>query len=584
MIHRIASSHRAFRTLRFKPGLNILLAEKTDDASDRQSRNSTGKTSLVELIHFLLGANAGPGSIFRSGALRTSTFEVELDLGDATVTVRRSGNNHKTVELSGDLSGLPLEDTATLFADHRVLANEQWKALLATTLFGLPAGTTPDPFQPRVRSLLAYFARRQQDAGFHRTSWHSSNQQPWDQQVSLSFLLGLDWTVAAKFQKLREKKKLSDALRRADRSGALRDEVESSTELRTKLAISQSRVQRLRQRVDAFNVVPEYVGLEHEANSLTTGINSLSAKNLVDHALVKELRTALQEEPTPGQADIEGLYREASIVLPTLARRRLQDVKRFHEKVVQNRRDHLGSEIDSARRRVEKRNQKMARMDSRRAQIMAILESGGALDQYTSLREELGRSTEDSESLRLRLEQAEKHETRRVELKAERVELTRDLRSCVREQEKVVNDAILLFEGLSASLYESAGSLTIGPSENGPQFGVQIAGQRSKGITNMQTFCFDLMLMELQNRREQSPGFLIHDSHLFDGVDERQVAGALSTGAARAKSKEFQYIVTMNSDKVPGEGYPEGFKVSDYFMNTTLTDDTDTGGLFGIRF
>ena len=67
----------------------------------------------------------------------------------------------------------------------------------------------------------------------------------------------------------------------------------------------------------------------------------------------------------------------------------------------------------------------------------------------------------------------------------------------------------------------------------------------------MQTFCFGLMLSVPATRRGLGPGFLIHDSHPFDGVDEREVAEALQLGAEHAKAVGFQCIVTMNSDAVP---------------------------------
>jgi uncharacterized protein YydD (DUF2326 family) len=51
----------------------------------------------------------------------------------------------------------------------------------------------------------------------------------------------------------------------------------------------------------------------------------------------------------------------------------------------------------------------------------------------------------------------------------------------------------------------------------------------------MQIFFFDLMLTEISLKSGPGPGFLIHDSHLFDGVDERQVAKALQLGASGPK-------------------------------------------------
>jgi len=40
----------------------------------------------------------------------------------------------------------------------------------------------------------------------------------------------------------------------------------------------------------------------------------------------------------------------------------------------------------------------------------------------------------------------------------------------------------------------------------------------------------------------------------------------------------------MNSDALPREGFKTGFDIRSYVMDTKLTDATDTGGLFGLRF
>lgn len=78
-------------------------------------------------------------------------------------------------------------------------------------------------------------------------------------------------------------------------------------------------------------------------------------------------------------------------------------------------------------------------------------------------------------------------------------------------------------------------------------------------------------------------GFLIHDSHLFDGVDGRQVISALHLGSEIAQELGFQYIVTMNEDDAFKETI-DGFDLKDYVLPNRLTDATEDGGLFGIRF
>ena len=118
------------------------------------------------------------------------------------------------------------------------------------------------------------------------------------------------------------------------------------------------------------------------------------------------------------------------------------------------------------------------------------------------------------------------------------------LRRDFAEQREKLADAIVAFEDISSRLYESAGSMTIEETQNGPVFRFVMQGQRSKGIKNMQIFCFDMMLMRLCSKRRIGPGFLIHDSHLFDGVDGRQLISALKLGAELADELKFQYIVT----------------------------------------
>ncbi|MEZ4495155.1 MAG: ABC-three component system protein [Dehalococcoidia bacterium] len=322
-----------------------------------------------------------------------------------------------------------------------------------------------------------------------------------------------------------------------------------------------------------------------EASRISADLASIADENSLDLRYINDLERAMAEETPPSPPDLQELYREAGIVLPELVRRRFDDVASFHESVVRNRRSYLSTEVAAAKGRIAERGDRQNRLDSRRGEIMTILNASGALDHFTALQTEITRADVELETLRQKWETAEALESGTTRLKMERARLQERLREDYTEQQDLVRRAILTFQKISSALYEDAvaGSLTLTPTQNGPEFEIEIQGAKSRGVSNMQIFCFDMMLTLLSIERGRSPGFLIHDSHLFDGVDERQVGTALALGARLATDHGFQYIVSLNTDDVPKE-LPDGFSIEDHSLNVRLSDSTQNGGLFGFRF
>lgn len=572
MIHHIFSTLPSFKNLSdLKPGLNVLLAQKTEGATTKQTRNRAGKTSFVELVHFLLGADAGPESIFRTPELAGHTFGMDFDLKSERTIVERSGSSKAKIFV-----------TAPPAAKVKFSATE-WCTFLGEQMFGLSSLETAGSKPPSFRSLFAYFVRRQASGAFMTPEKQATMQGTGDMQMALMFLLGLDWQIARDWQAVRDREKTLEELKKAAGNGAFGSIIGKAADLRTELTIQEARLKKLHTEVESFQVLPEYRELEVESATLTRQLNELANANTIDFSAIRDLESALASEVPPGLEDLQAVYLEAGIVLPGLVKRRYEDVKSFHESVVRNRKDYLSSELEAAKLRILLRDSKKAQLDHRRVEILGILKSHGALEQFLKLQGELGRLESEVESLRQRFETAEQLEGTKNELEIERNRLTIRLRRDFTEQKDRLAEAILAFEQTSERLYESAGSMTVDETSNGPMFKFPMQGQRSKGIKNMQIFCFDMMLMRLCATRQIGPGFLIHDSHLFDGVDGRQVISALRLGSEIAQELGFQYIVTMNEDDAFKETI-EGFDLNDYVLSTRLTDATEDGGLFGIRF
>jgi uncharacterized protein YydD (DUF2326 family) len=572
LIHHLFSTLPSFKALgHLKPGLNVLLAQKIEGASSKQTRNRAGKSSFVELVHFLTGAEAGPDSIFRAQELAEYLFGMDFDLKDGRSVVERSGNSKAKIFV-----------TTPPAAKVKFSATE-WCAFLGEQMFGLGSLEAAGSKPPSFRSLFAYFARRQASGAFMTPEKQATMQGTGDMQTALMFLFGLDWQIARDWQAVRDREKTLEELKKAAGAGAFGSIIGKAADLRTQLTLQEARLKKLHAEIASFQVLPEYRELEIESALLTRQLNELANANTIDFAAIRDLEVALASEIPPDLEDLQAVYQEAGIVLPGLVIRRYEDVKSFHESVVRNRKDYLSSELEAAKLRIELRDGRKAQLDQRRGEILGILRSHGALEQFLKLQGELGRLESEVESLRQRFEAAEQLDGTKNELEIERNRLTIRLRRDFTEQKDRVAEAIVAFEETSQRLYESAGSMTIDETSNGPMFKFPMQGQRSKGIKNMQIFCFDMMLMRLCAKRRVGPGFLIHDSHLFDGVDGRQVISALRLGAEISSELGFQYIVTMNEDDAFKETI-DGFNLNDYVIPTRLTDATEDGGLFGIRF
>ena len=581
MIHRLYSDLPSFKELELTEGLNILLAEKSEEATERHTRNRAGKSSVVEIVHFLLGSDAPKDSLFRMPELVDYEFGMELDLAGNRTSVERRGAKPSSVAVEGDFSEWLVKPQSE--NGRHWISNTKWKLVLGALMFGLE--DYQESWTPTFRSMISYFARRERSGGLHAPAKQSERQAAADQQVNLSYLLGLDWTIPLKWQDVRDRENGLKQLKKSLKKGSLGRVIEKASTLKTQVVVAEDQVSRLKEQVAAFRVVDEYHDLEQEASRITADLAALADENTLDHRYISDLEGAMEGEIPPSPPDLERLYREVGVVLPDLVQRRFEDVQSFHESVIQNRRSYLQTELTAARGRIAERAEEQQRLDARRAEIMQIIKAGGALDHFTELQAEISRGEVELETLRQKYEAAEALESGATKLKMERARLQERLREDYAEQRSVVNKAILTFQRISSALYEDskAGSLTLTPTDNGPKFGIEIQGAKSRGVNNMQIFCFDMMLTLLSLERGRSPGFLIHDSHLFDGVDERQVGTALALGARLAEEHGFQYIVSLNTDDVPTE-VPEGFSIEDHTLPVRLSDSTEDGGLFGFRF
>jgi uncharacterized protein YydD (DUF2326 family) len=589
MISSINSSIATFKTVTFHPGLNVLVADTRPNAKDTETRNSAGKTSLVEIIHFLLGSNCDKDSLFRTAALVDHTFTGTFTIQGTQFEVMRGGKDPaKIYILRGGEGDKRLTRKIDKESGRDFVSNVNWRIFLGHAMFGLPLIAGSSAFDesgaPTFRAMFPYFARRRNNGGFIQPEQQSKQQQRGDWQVNLSYLLGLDWEIPLEFQKVRGRERTLEELKKAAQGQLLGQVIGTVAELRPQVTIAETKAQKLREQLADFEVLDSYRDLSQRAARAKTSMQAVGREAVSLQETVQHLEQALTVEAPPQRADLQHMYDAVGIELPGVAMRRFEEVNRFYSSVIENRRTHLQQEIADVRGRITDGERRMARLDVERREILKTLEGRGALDDFIRLQTELANLDASAASLRERFKAAEILEGESTQLEIDRVNLKRRLQGDHKARDATLNEAILIIADTITSLYgDRSGRFVVEASENGPEFRISIEGDRGGGISNMEVFCFDLTLFRIVSERLGGPGFLLHDSHLFDGVDERQVAIALQLGQ-RAAGKTSQYIVTMNSDIFDRLPLSDEIDPKKVVLATRLSDETESGGLFGFRF
>lgn len=581
MIRRVSANRASFHSIEFQPGLNVVLADRTEQSSEKDSRNGLGKTTLIEIFQYCLGSTARKDQALQSAGLRDWAFTLDLELGEGRVAVTRAVEDPKRISIVGEVPGTTIRPKLDPETGDQVLTVDQWTRLLGSQCFGLPAEQAAK-YSPTFRSLFPHFARFGDGAFLGPFEIHS--KQPTHQtQIENAYLLGLSWEDARDWQLIRDRDSAVKALRRAQKSGALSGDGRSIGELNALRVRIEGQAARVAESLSTFKVHDRYRDIEAEANKLTEKIHGLVAANVGDRRLIDLYQAALSNERVPDSSEVVRMYESAHVVLPGTALRRLEQVQAFHEQVLANRQSFLGAEIERLTAAVADRDRQVGDLTSERAGHMAVLRTHGALEEFSRLQVQHNALVLQISRLTAQIDLLKRAEEEAGAIKIELEQLAKRARSDYEERRPTLDRVIALFNDYSQELYESPGDLIVDIGPNGPAFKVDIPRAGSRGVDQMKIFCYDLALATIWSSHALSPRLLIHDSAIFADVDERQIAAAIQLAARVSAAHGFTYVCALNSDKVPHALFEKSFDFESH-VRVRLTDATDAGRLLGVRF
>lgn len=581
MITRIYANDKRFKPIEFKTGLNIVLADRQKESDAKDSRNGVGKTTLMHIIHFCLGADLNRKAL-PVNEIEDWIFFFEMDFNGVSFKANRAISNAGAIEVEGQLDDLPISPEVDEKTGKFFYKLADWKNLLGIYFFDLK-GIREDKYIPFFRGLISYFVRVGIGA-YSKPFLYFQNQKGWQTQVLNAYLLGLNWRHATGAQRLKDQDSAAKALNTAIKTSI----VPSKGELEADRVRLQKEVANDKKALSEFKVHPKYSELQLSANTLTKEIQDFNNKNLILKRKLDRYEDSISSENEPEMSSVISLYEDVGIHLGDSLKKSLKEAKKFHLEIVRNRKDFLNTEISEIKTQISENEDNVNELSNQRAEIMELLSTHGALDEFTKYQNDLSEKKAKLEALKEKINDIQSMTKKGKEIKAERIKLDSKLARDFEDSRPDWEKAIELFNENSQALYNNPGNLIINISENGVvrenayRFDVEIPKSTSEGVSRMKIFCYDLMLVE-KFARDKGIDFLIHDTTMFDGVDKRQVAHALEHANKKGNEVGFQYICFFNSDNLPMEDFSDDFNLDNHVC-LRLSDKRPEDSLMGFHF
>lgn len=572
MIHGVYSNKTSFKSVPLEKGLNVIVAERTDSDNKTKTINSRGKSTFVSIINFCLGSTAA-----RSGLcieeLNGWSFSIDISLFNSKVLVTREIDTPSRILVKGDFTGWPILPETEEGEPISFFPLDKWKQILKKALFDLP-----NESKLSVRSMLSYFIRSGSDA-YTRPLKFFASQADNQAHIYNAFFVGLDPKYALEWVALDKQGKALKALNDAIDAGLH----ETQGELESKKIELADDLKKSKEILSSFKVHEQYKEIQIKANELTIKIHMLTNKNMISRRKLEYYQSSIVEEKAPDRIKVEKIFNEVGVLFPEKMKNSIDEANDFHEKVITNRRHFLEAEITQISSDIIECEEQIEDLTTERAEKMKILKTHGALEEYSVLQESSAKISEKYRKIEETINEIKDRNKKKKEIKSAKLALDQKASIDYEEKRKYWEQAIRIFNSSAEALYGESGEFVINISEKGYQFKVNIPGGKGSGIGKMETFCYDITNICMQNVLGREMDFLVHDSIIYDGVDQRQIAHAIEKAAEMAEKYDFQYIMTINSDQIPYNDFSENFNFDEY-IKRSLTDENESGSLLGIRY
>ena len=370
------------RDIRFHKGLNLIVDE-TPFSSGKETGNNVGKTTVLKLVDFCLGATAK--GIFSDNENKRNEYKLvkEFLMGNKvliSLVLKDDLLQEESREVLIERNFLARKDKIQRI-DGNNKTDDEFEETLTDILFPGHYGK-----KPTFRQIIAHNIRYK-DVSINNTLKNLDHYTRDDEYETLYlFLFGCDFEQGDTKQELRSQISIEEGFKKRLES----EQTKSAYE--TALALLQSEIEELERKKSSLNLNPNFEADLDKLNQIKYRIN-LTSSEIGRLELRKELILEARREMQAGESNIDlkqlqQIYQQATSLVSGI-QKTFQELYDFHNRMVESKIRFITKDLPKIDEQLTAQREQLKRLLAEESELSAVIIQGDSFDVLERLITEL---------------------------------------------------------------------------------------------------------------------------------------------------------------------------------------------------
>ncbi len=371
----ISSESKIIREIEFHSGLNLIV-----DESDAQiTGNSVGKTTVLKLIDFCLGAN--PKNIYVDPETKSQEYKLVKDFLInqkvlITLVLTQDLNNPKAEEIVIERNFLPRKAIIRKI-NGESYTEDEFEIQLSKLIF--PNHLSE---KPSFRQIISHNIRHKDQSINNTLKTLDGFTTDAEYETLYLFLFGCDFTKGNSKQEILAKLKQEDTYK------SRLEKNQTKTAYETTLALINNDIEELNKRKSTFNLNENFEedldklnNLKYEINKISSNIGRLNIRK----NLIKETEQELNDSVSKIDIkQLELIYQQATTQISGI-QKTFDDLVNYHNQMIVEKAKFITKELPSLEISIAEKNESLKRLLSEEKKLASVISKSESFEELELL-------------------------------------------------------------------------------------------------------------------------------------------------------------------------------------------------------